>query len=218
MNKYFTLVFLIFFASNIWAKPPKAIITGDQMEIIKNGKSVVFTGNAVVRQGESSLKAEKIIHNKDSQVAEAYGNIRFTGISNDKEPIEATGEKARYFINSQKGEIWEGRPHVLYHTRESTSPVHIYADRMQFDQQVNEITALGSVEVISSSACAYAPQAFFSQKEKKVVLKGDTQSRIIYYHEHKGDYTADVITYYVSTRNALLQGNVHGRVYDIKKQ
>lgn len=201
-----------------YAKEPKTIITGDQMELIKGGKLVIFQGNARVTRGDSILQADRLVEDKASKMIEASGNIDFKTLSKDRELMEASGEKMRYFTEKEQGELWEGRPHIIYHVKTSTSPVHLRADKIAFDRAKEEIRASGQVEVLTSSASAYAPNALFRQKERKITLDGRPQPRIVSNDtEHKGDYTADRIFINVDTRNVLLDGNVTAKLYDLTK-
>ncbi|OGS17922.1 MAG: hypothetical protein A2219_01915 [Elusimicrobia bacterium RIFOXYA2_FULL_50_26] len=208
-------VFFVCAAATV--RQPKAVITGDEMEIIKNGSAVIFNGNAMVKRGDSSLKAERIVHDKANNTVEATGNIIFDTVTEKNEPLHATGQKARYSVTLGEGELSQGRPHVTWHVRESTTPVQIFADVIRFDKQREEITGEGGVEVISSSACAYAPRVMFMQRSNEAFLTGSPQPKIVYHSSNRGEYSADSITIFMKDHSAELKGNVHGILYDFKK-
>jgi len=209
------VVFFICSAASV--RQPKAVITGDEMEIIKNGQAVIFSGNAMVKRGDSALKAEKIVHDKTSNTVEATGNVVFDTVTEKNEPLHATGGKARYAVTLGEGELSLDRPHVTWHVRQSTTPVQIFADVIRFDKQQEEITGEGSVEIISSSACAYAPRVMFMQRSNKAFLTGTPQPKIVYRSGNRGEYSADSITILMKDHSAELKGNVHGILYDFKK-
>jgi lipopolysaccharide export system protein LptA len=207
---------LLFFSPLNAAKSAvvKTVITGDQMEIIKSGQTVIFTGNSKVVRGDSVLTADKITQDKVNNRVDAEGKVNFKTITRDKEPVSGKAGKITYRPEDGLGEFSSGRPEIWYYVKDTTSPVHLLADTITFDQKKEEIYANGTVEILTSSACAYAPSAVFMQKDKKVLLTGQKQQpRLVYLGEgNPGNYQADKITMFVNQKKVLLEGNVHGIV------
>jgi lipopolysaccharide export system protein LptA len=160
------------------------------------------------------LTAEKLVQNKKSKSVTAEGNITFKSVSKDNEPVEGRSEKARYDTDQGQAELWEGRPEIIYHVKDSTRPVQLTADLIRFDEKKEEIFASGEVVVVSSSANAHSPEALFEQKERKVTLTGTApQPELVYTNEDQpGKYRADKITLFVDRKKAFLEGNVRTRV------
>lgn len=191
---------------------PQTVITGDEMEIRMGGDKVIFTGNSKVTRGDSVLYADRLEQDKKTKQVEATGHIRFTSYTPEQEKIQGASARAHYNLDSGQGELFEGRPDVLYFVKDATGPVHLTADRISFSKDSEEIMARGAVEILSSSACAYSPNARFIQKDKTIYMETEgVQPRLVYVQaDQKGDYTADHITVYVNTKKAYLEGNVHG--------
>jgi len=213
MKYYGAVLFVLVFAMPLSAQEQKTIITGDQMQMKKGGKVLVFTGNAKVTRGNNILQADSMIQDKVSNIVEAAGNIRFQTCSSDKEPIYATSGKARYDISGEKGSLWENRPHIIYYVKDSTGPVHLFADELQFNKKNEEIAGSGQVEILTSSASVYAPSALFLQKEKKMTFSGNPQPKLIILQEkQQGTYTADRITMLIDRKKVIMEGSVHGKM------
>lgn len=194
------------------APEPQTVITGDEMEIRMGGDTVIFTGNSKVTRGDSVLYADRLVQHKKAKQVEAEGNIRFTSYTPEQEKVQGASARARYNLDSGQGELFDGRPDVLYFVKDATGPVHLTAERITFGKDSGEIMARGAVEILSSSACAYSPNARFIQKDKTIYMELEgVQPRLIYSQDgQKGDYTADHITVYVNSKKAYLEGNVHG--------
>ncbi len=64
---------------------PKTIITGDKMQIKKNGEQVIFTGNALIKRGAETLAADQIIQNKKDNTVDASGDVDFNAVTADTE-------------------------------------------------------------------------------------------------------------------------------------
>lgn len=205
---------LLTVSPRLFAIEPKTVITGNQMEITQAGQMIVFSGNSRVTRGRSVLTAEKIIQDKKNNVIEAIGDVGFETFTADNELLFGRAQKVKYTPSEGKSELFEGRPKVIYNMKSSTSPMTVEADRIYFDENRQEIRAEGQVQVISSSVCAYAPFILFKQKEKKIFMSGaDPQPEIVYLEErHKGRYSADNITMFLSVKKVYLKGNVHGKM------
>ncbi len=206
-------------AAGVAAAEEKTIITGDQMEIIRNGEKVVFSGNSKVSQGKNVLKARRIVQEKKRDRVEAEGNVTFYTVTQDSEPLNGRAEKAFFNTATGEGELWEGRPSVMYQARASTGPVHLNADRIRISRARQEIQAEGGVEIITSSATALAPRAVFLQNDKKAVLSGQAAQPEIRYKdpEQRGNYFADTITLFMNDRHVIMDGNVNGKIYFVSK-
>lgn len=222
INVFLTVLLSLCFAVTAFAADDlKTSIVGGSMEIIKGGKQVVFTEGAKVTRGANTLTAEKIVQDKKNNYLEAYGNVNFSGFSNNGERMFMKSGKALYNMSLDTAEMSQGRPEITYYMKESTGPLFVQADNIKLNQKKEEILAVGDVLIISSSATARSPQALFLQKSRIVVLSGKKQSSIIYTEKGKKDksqYKADKITFLLNEKKTLLDGNVTGRIITSKKE
>jgi len=198
--------------SRLGAKEPKTVVTGDQMEILQSGDKIIFTGNSRVSRGESVLNADQLIQDKKNNRIEAAGKVNFRSYTQERETVFGRSDKAIYSPESGQGELWGGRPKIIYNVKNSTGPVEVEADRINFDQKKEDIFASGNVEIVSSSMSAYAPSAQFRQNEKQVVLTGQKPQPLIVYRgeDQQGKYRADRITMIMDSHTVVLEGNVTG--------
>jgi lipopolysaccharide assembly outer membrane protein LptD (OstA) len=196
------------------AVEPRTIITGEEMEILKGGQTVLFSGGARVTRGENVLTADRLRQDKKTNRVEAEGRVNFKSYTQERELVLGRSERALYLPADEKGELWEGRPEIQYYAKTSTAPLQLEADRIRFDQKTEEIQASGTVTIVSSSATAHAPEAVFRQRDKTVVLNGTAPQPRVRYLGEKGvsTYQADRITVYIDRKRTFLEGNVHVRV------
>lgn len=195
-------------------KEPKTIITGDQMEIASKGQMIVFTGNAKVTRGKNVLIADRIVQDKKINRVDAFGNIDFTTFTQENEPVRGAAQKASYSPADGTGELVDGPASITYSARTSSGPLKMIADRIAFDERKEEVKASGNVEIISSSACAYGPNALLLQKNKSIVMTREAvQPELVYTDPGQpGRYKADRITAYIDQKHIYLEGNVTGKV------
>jgi len=193
-------------------KEPKTIITGEQMEISGGGKILIFTGSAKVEKGFNKLTADKIIQDKKNNRVEAYGNVVFNTINQAKEPMWGTSDKGVYDIQNDSGELSGGRPELVYYAKTSTGPVILRAGDISFNEVKEELYARDNVEIISSSATAYAPAAIVFKKTKNIILTGPVPQPLVVFYDENGKpnkYRADKITFLEGGNRVKLEGNVN---------
>ncbi|MGA2089994.1 MAG: LptA/OstA family protein [Endomicrobiales bacterium] len=195
-------------------KEPKTIITGDQMEIESQGQMVIFTGNAKVVRGKNVLIADRIVQDKKINRVDAFGNVDFKTFTQQHEPVWGVAQKAWYSPAAGTGELVDGPASITYSAKTSTSPLKMIASRIAFDERKEEINAVGNVEILSSSACAYGPNALLYQKTKSILMtKTTVQPELVYTDPTQpGRYKADKITAYIEQKHVFLEGNVAGKV------
>ena len=205
-----SLVMLLCVCALSYAIEPKTIITGAQMEITGGGSTVVFSGGAKVSKGINELTADKILQDKKNNRVEAFGNVVFKSITQDNEPMRGSSQNAAYDIDGERGELFGGKPEIIYFVKTSTSPVIFRADNISFDTRKEELYGKSQVEIITSSVTAYAPNAAFVQREKKIILTGPIPQPLVIYFEgtRQNKYNADMITFLAGGDKVQLKGNV----------
>jgi lipopolysaccharide export system protein LptA len=216
-----TFVLMLAAAGSSWAaglfdaKGVKTVITGDQMEIMKGGDTVVFSGSSKVKRGDSILNADRLSQDRKTNRVEAFGNINFQTYTQDRELVVGSSMRALYHPEKGTGELWEGRPKIIYHVKSSTAPLQLVADRISFDEKNEQIHAVGKAEIVSSSANACAPDVLFRQKEKMVILTGaDPQAELEYLQDdgERAKYHADRITVYTEKKRIIMEGGIKGKM------
>ena len=104
MNRISIILLIFFLHLQAYPETKKPIeIIADNMEWDKQVGEAVAIGNAIAIQGQTTIKANKIIavlskdNNQQITKLKAIGNVEF---SKDKQL--ATGDKATYYINQDK--------------------------------------------------------------------------------------------------------------------
>jgi lipopolysaccharide export system protein LptA len=184
------------------------------MEIRRGGNVVIFTGNSLVSRGDSRLSADVLTQDKKNNRVEAAGNVAFRTYNRAQELLAGTAGRGWYDLSARTGALWTGRPLVAYHMKSSTGPLTLEAERIEFNETTEEVTATGAVEIVSSSMTARAPQARFFQQARKVILTNGAQQPELIYRgaDGPGHYQADTITVFVDRRRIIMEGNARGRM------
>lgn len=192
----------------------KTIVTGDEMEIAAKGQRVVFSGNAKVTRGRNVLTADRIVQDKARNRVNASGNIRFKTFTQQDEPVWGSARTAAYEPDAGIGVLSDGPASITYAARESTAPLKLIATRITFDEKAQQVTALGDVQILTSSACAYGPNALLRQDTKTLVMKRDgVQPEMVYTDPARpGRFSADTITAYVDQKRVIFEGDARGTV------
>ena len=192
----------------------KTIVTGDEMEIAAKGRRIIFSGHAKVTRGKNILTADRIMQDKASNRVDASGRIRFKTFTQQDEPVWGAARNATYEPDAGTGVLWDGPASITYAARESTAPLKLIAQRIAFDEKAQQVTALGDVQILTSSACAYGPNALLRQDTKTLVMKRDgTQPRMVYTDPARpGRFSADTITAYVDQKRVIFEGDARGTV------
>jgi lipopolysaccharide transport protein LptA len=205
--------------TSINANALETTVKGARMELLEKGEKVVFSGGVVLKRGPDTLKADKMITNKNRDKITAKGNVRLKRQYDDGETWEGYGKKG--FYNTKKGEAYlEGglkRAHVIYTQVLSTSATRVidmYAKRFDFYQENRK--AVGTKKVYGTSVDPetkdlyefWSDRAVYEDSEGKITLSGDKQPRV---RQSQGSeektIRGDVIYYYVDTEKFISEGN-----------
>jgi lipopolysaccharide assembly outer membrane protein LptD (OstA) len=203
--------------SAAYASQPKFVVTGEQMEIIQNGKKLVFRGNAKVKRGENTLTADEIIQVKENNFVTATGDVKFNAVNANKDLLKGSSEKADYYLTTGKGTLYGKGSELEYFASSGPAagagaPMKLIADKIDFDQEEKSIFAQTNVRIITSSATAVSTTAKFDDLKKILVLEGTAPRPRLNYKTagEDGIFSSDKITMFVDEKKVVMEGNVSG--------
>ncbi|HNQ64859.1 MAG TPA: lipopolysaccharide transport periplasmic protein LptA [Smithella sp.] len=142
--------------NTLTARTDKPIqITAARMEAFKNRSQIVFSGNATVVQGDSVLKAEKLIlHYRQQPKTEKAQKAR-DNQAGDLEKIEARGNVS-----------------VVQGTRKAT------ADEAVYVQAENKIIMTGNAELKEGKSSIRGERVIILLDEDKGIVEGGERMRV----------------------------------------
>jgi|GEM_PF-4454994 len=192
----------------------KTFIKGQKMEIISSGKKIKFDGGASVRRGSSTLVADQLIQDKESNLLSAYGNVEIKTTTEIGEKLNARSQSAKYNMTTESGELLGNRSEVVYSSSDSLTNATLFANSINLNKSSGSIAAFGDVEVITSSGLVKANSALFSQKEKQIVFSGVPRPLVIFDDglANRAEILSDTATVKLEKKRIIFNGNVDGTV------
>lgn len=166
MKKYYWLFWLVFlllpvgvyaendFLNKLSNKPMQ--ITSDRMEVFKDKKTVIFSGNARVVQGNSELKSDKLIlYYKDELDHKGKSSNTHQEKSGELEKIEAKGNV--YLSHDQKIAI---------------------GDEAVYLRDSDKITMTGNATLKEGKNVIKGERVVVFLKENRGVVEGNNQKQV----------------------------------------
>ena len=215
MIKYLSVALVVFCLTPVFcATKSKTFINGQRMEIISGGKQVKFDGGAFVRRDSSTLVADQLIQDKESNLLSAYGNVEIKTITEIGEKLHTRSQSAKYNMTTQNGELSGKRSEVVYTSSDSLTNATLFANSIMLNKSSESIAASGDVEVITSSGLAKADKAFFSQKKKQIVFSGVPRPLVVFDSglDNRAEILSDTATVKMGKKQIIFNGNVSGTV------
>lgn len=172
--------FLFFYPKLIFSAQPAAsvvpvLIEGQEMEIKQKGAVTVFKGAVKLTYGENIMTADEMTDYREQGKVTANGNIYAQIKSAEKQDLlKIYGQKAWFDKNKSAGEISENVK-VIYSTSSTSLPLQLQANSVKFwiKPEEKSFQATGEVVFRQDNYQAFSEEAWFYEKERKLVLSGD---------------------------------------------
>lgn len=211
----FSLCFSVLsFADVLTSK--KTVISGEEMEIRHYGDITVSRGNSKAVSGKNTITADKMTYNKKEETVDASGNVKLFSFTDDGEPVKAYGEFALYNMPLGKGRLWGKNTFAEYFMKDSQKPLFLKAEEIEFDRNLETLSARHNVEIAASSGTIVSDNAVYDRKTASVVMVKDKRRPLadVYYDGRSGVYEADKMVFYNSATNKkiVMSGQVCGNV------
>lgn len=213
----------LFVAQGIASDPPKpsseATITSDELELHDNGAKTVFRGHVVLTQEPYILTANRMERVRDTEVVNAFGNIKGTWISEKGEKMVATGERGRYNPKEETIELWDRPKLTRWETAKDTAPVVVTADYFIAYKNEKMLLAKKDVHMTQDRMSAKSHFAKYDQNEQMLHLWGPGQVEIhVEDNKSQGDFLSDRARLSLSPKGARLMDRVTGHVIPVKNE
>ncbi|GHT51143.1 hypothetical protein AGMMS49990_04860 [Endomicrobiia bacterium] len=215
--KKFNFVFVIMFTAVCYADDivvGETVVTSDEMEIKKTEEVINYTGNSIAINNCNKITADKMTYYKKKSDLLAEGEVKLSLKNKKGEPIEASGNLAKYNTTSQIGEIYGDRASIKYFIEGSTVPYTLYAKKINIDRKNQTLRAYDDVKVITSSGTISSDNGVFDKNNTSIVFKKDKKRPIadVHHDGNKGLYKADEMIFYDKDNRIVMKGSVTGKI------
>ncbi|GHT37818.1 hypothetical protein AGMMS49593_05780 [Endomicrobiia bacterium] len=217
--KKFNFVFVIMFTAVCYADDiiaGKTVITSDEVEIKKtDGVTVIsYTGNSKAINNCNEITADKMTYYKEKSDLLAEGKVKLSLKNKKGEPIEASGNFAKYNTASQAGEVYGDNALIKYFIEGSTVPYTLYAKKIDIDRKNQILKAYDDVKVITSHGTIHSDNGVFDQDNTSIVFKKDKKKPIadVHHDGEEGRYEADEMIFYNKGNRIIMKGSITGKI------
>lgn len=194
----------------------RTVITGSIMEIRRSGDEIISRGNSKAVSGRNTIQSDRMTYLKKDFLVTAAGNVRLYSKTDDMEPVEAQGQYAEYYTNTDKGRLWGKNTNIKYFMKSSEAPLVLNAQEIYIDRNLETLSAYKDVEVITSSGTIFSDNAVFDKKNDSIVMEKDSKRPVadVMYDGRKGIYEADKMIFYNADDNKkiVMTGDVVGTI------
>jgi len=144
-------------------------LTADQVNYDKENDLMVFVGNVIIIQGDTTLTAGIASFNVDTKVGQISENVKLV-----KEDITITGEKLEAFLNDKRY-IFENQVELIQEREDDKGePDNITwkCQKLEIFTETKNMTAIGEVLITKKDYTITALEAIYNDKEDKISLAG----------------------------------------------
>ncbi|GHT60951.1 hypothetical protein AGMMS50222_06480 [Endomicrobiia bacterium] len=219
--KKFNFMFVIMFTAVCYADDiaddiivGETVIISDEMEIKKTEEVTNYTGNSKAINNCNEIIADKMTYYKKKSDLLAEGKVKLSLKNKKGEPIEASGNLAKYNTASQTGEIYGDSALIRYFIEGSTVPYTLHAKKINIDRKNQTLRAYDDVEVITSSGTIHSDNGVFDKNNTSIVFKKDKKRPTVNVNHDggKGRYEADEMIFYNKDNRIVMKGSIIGKI------
>ncbi len=177
-------------------------LTADQVNYDKDNDLMVFTGNVIIIQEDTTLTAGLASFNVDTKEGQISKNVKLV-----KEDITITGEKLEAFLNDKRY-IFENEVELLQEREDSQGePDNItwLCQKLEIFTETKNMTAAGEVTITKKDYTITAQEAVYNDEEDRISLTGGVKIEEI---ENNRKISGDVAVFYIGDDRLEVSGNV----------
>lgn len=118
--------------------PPKTVITGDRMNLLRKGEAVEFLGGVKLARGSDRMTADRMVSDEKRGLTQAWGRVYLRrDVPTEGVRWEAWADEGRYHSPSSSGTLWGRKGSVRLRRSvltegEGDKPLEMEADRITF--------------------------------------------------------------------------------------
>jgi lipopolysaccharide assembly outer membrane protein LptD (OstA) len=181
-------------------------LTADQVNYDKENDQMVFVGNVVIIQEDTTLTAGQASFNVDTKIGQIAENVKLI-----KEDITITGEDLEAYLNDKRY-IFENQVELIQERTDDTGePDNLSwtCQKLEIFTDTKNMNATGEVVITKKDYTITAQEAIYNDAEDMITLTGQVQIEEI---ENDREITGDRAVFYIGDDRLEVTGNVKSRM------
>ncbi len=181
-------------------------LTADQVNYDKENDQMVFIGNVVIIQEDTTLTAAQASFNVDTKVGQITDSVKLV-----KEDITINGETLEAFLNDKRY-IFENQVKLIQEREDSDGEpdnVTWVCQKLEIFTDTKNMTATGEVKITKKDYTIIAKEAVYNDAEDKISLTGQVTIEEI---DNDRQISGDQAVFYIDDDKLEVTGNVKSRM------
>ncbi len=177
-------------------------LTADQVNYDKENDQMIFIGNVVILQEDTTLTAARASFNVDTKVGQITDNIKLV-----QEDITITGEALEAFLNDKRY-IFENQVQLIQERKDDAGEpdnVTWLCQILEIFTETKNMTATGEVVITKKDYTITAQEAIYNDAEDKISLSGTVKIEEI---ENDRQISGEQAVFYINDDRLEVTGNV----------
>jgi lipopolysaccharide assembly outer membrane protein LptD (OstA) len=177
-------------------------LTADQVNYDKENDQMVFIGNVVILQEDTTLTAGQASFNVDTKVGQIIENVKLI-----QEDITITGETLEAFLNDKRY-IFENQVELIQEREDDDGEpdnVNWLCQKLEIFTDTKNMTATGEVKITKKDYTITAREAIYNDAEDMISLTGQVKIEEI---ENDRQISGDRAIFYINDDRLEVTGNV----------
>jgi lipopolysaccharide assembly outer membrane protein LptD (OstA) len=167
---------------------------------------MVFIGNVVIIQEDTTLTAGQASFNVDTKVGQIIENVQLV-----KEDITITGETLEAFLNDKRY-IFENQVELIQEREDDSGEpdnVNWLCQKLEIYTDTKNMTATGEVKITKKDYTITAQEAIYNDAEDKISLTGQVKIEEV---ENDRQISGEQAVFYIDDDKLEVTGNVKSRM------
>lgn len=177
-------------------------LTADQVSYDKENDLMVFTGNVVILQEDTTLTAQQASFNVDTKIGQISGNVKLL-----QDDITITGQELEAYLNDKRY-IFEKQVELIQEREDDDGePDNItwLCQKLEIFTDTKNMTATGEVIIQKKDYTISAQEAVYDDAEDKVSLTGQVRIEEV---ENNRQINGNEAVFFIGDDRLEVTGNV----------
>ena len=181
-------------------------ITADQVNYDKEIDQMIFVGNVIIIQEDSTLNAGRASFNVDTKVGQISENVSLV-----QEDITITGNSLEAYLNDKRY-IFENQVELIQEREDNNGePDNVIwlCQKLDIFTDTKNMTASGEVEISTQDYTIFAQEAVYNDAEDKISLSGQVRIEEV---ENDRQISGNSAVFFVDDDKLEVTGNVRSSI------
>jgi lipopolysaccharide assembly outer membrane protein LptD (OstA) len=177
-------------------------LTADQVNYDKENDQMVFIGNVVILQEDTTLTAGQAAFNVDTKIGQISENVKLV-----KDDIVITGETLQAYLNDKRY-IFEKQVELVQEREDNEGEpdnVTWVCQKLEIFTDTKNMTATGEVMISKKDYTITSQEAIYNDAEDKISLTGQVKIEEV---ENDRQISGDQAIFYIDDDKLEVTGNV----------